>query len=144
MAESLESPKSEAKKTVKVKKAKKAESKKSPKAAKASKLSSAAKPAKTVNRAMGEGTPTDRRMKLVKALRSAGATKATAAKSMEYLATKTGFTRFDVYGLLRGTSGKADSNPRCLVATGHASIVSIEGQGLSAYLTAKGLKKDPE
>jgi len=96
------------------------------------------------SRSMGTEAPGIRRRKLVQMLRKLGATKASSARSIDDLAGRCKYTRFDTYGLLRGTSGKADSNPRCLVAAGYAAVGMIEGQGLSAYLTAKGAKSKLE
>lgn len=129
-------PKAPAKKAAPAPKAKSAPA---PKA----KAAAPAKEAKEkVDRSMSEDHPTVRRMKLVKMLRKLGATTATAATPLTTLVEKLGYTRFDVYGLVSGSSGKAGSSPRCLMATGHAKIVDgVEG-GKAVYLTAKGVKTD--
>jgi len=97
----------------------------------------AAKPSKKM-----AGVPTtERRANLVKTLRKRRATSARAAVSLETLVGDLGYTRFDVYGLIAGTSGKAGSNPNCLLSTGHVkTAVNEEVRGLSVYLTDKGKK----
>jgi hypothetical protein len=82
--------------------------------------------------------PRDRRINVVKALRQLRATSATAARSLDDVAAKAGTTKYDVYGVISGHSGKAGSSPSCLIATGHAKVADVEGQGLSVYLTKRG------
>ena len=91
------------------------------------------------DRSMAKVPPGERKTALVKVMRKLGATGATSSRTIPVLAEATGYTQFDVYGLLRGTSGKADSGPRCLVATGHVKAADTE-EGLAFYLTAKGQK----
>ena len=99
----------------------------------------AAKP----DRHMGASPAGDRRVALVKRLRQVGATGPGSSRPLGDLAEKLGLTRFDVYGLVNGTSGEAGSNPRCLVATGHVKTCVQEGvRGACVYLTAKGQKGD--
>lgn len=98
-----------------------------------------AKKAAEVDLSMSEVPVGDRRIALVKAMRKAHATSAQDALTVEALAEKVGYTKFDVYGLLSGTSGKAGSNPRCLLATGHAKVADTQ-DGRGYYLTAKGVK----
>ena len=87
-------------------------------------------------------SPGDRRIALVKKMRQLGATNASGAKTAKQLSEKVGYTQFDVYGLVSGTSGKAGSSPRCLIATGHVKPAAVEGEGIGYYLTAKGVKTD--
>lgn len=102
------------------------------------------KSAPTADRTMkADVKPFERRLALVKALRKAGAKNIRTAVTVSSLVTSLGYTKFDVYGLLRGTSGKADSNPRCLVAQGLCSVHQGE-EGLAAFLTASGAKVKDE
>jgi hypothetical protein len=123
--------------------------KKGDKAKKAAKKSAA--PKKGAKKAAeGEKTPAERFMadipaperkkKLVEMMRSKGATKASAALTVVEMSEEMGWTKFDVYGLMRGTSGKADSNPNSLVAKGFIKVVDVEGKGLSFHLTPSGVK----
>lgn len=74
-----------------------------------------------------------RREKVVKTMIKIGANNATSAKTADQIAAKTGFTRFDIYGLLYHTN--------FLAQEGYVKQVKIEGvKGLSYYLTAKGSK----
>ena len=82
----------------------------------------------------------ERKKMLVEKMRSKGATKAPSALTIIELADLMGWTKFDVYGLLRGTSGKADSNPNCLIAKGFVQVANVEGKDLAFYLTSSGVK----
>lgn len=93
-----------------------------------------------VDRAMGVDPPEKRKVVLINALRKAGAVKAMTAVPVTKLCSLTKYSRFDVYGLVNGTSGKVGSNPRCLLACGMVATTDIEGEGLAVYLTAKGQK----
>jgi hypothetical protein len=126
-ATALENIENAAKPTAKAKKSTK-------KAKKALKASANGKP----DRSMSDTPPGERKTALIKALRKVGATKLTAAVSITDLATKLGYTHFDVYGLVAGTSGKVGSNPNCLLATGHVKV----NEEKAVYLTPKGAKTD--
>lgn len=90
------------------------------------------------NRKMADVPANERKITLVKLLRKSRSTSATTAKSVSDLVALTGWSRFDVYGLINGTSGKAGSSPTCLVATGHVKVSVDETDGLSVYLTKAG------
>ena len=91
------------------------------------------------DRTMSEVPAGERRVALVKALRQFKAVGAAKARPLADLVAKLGYTRFDVYGLIAGTSGKAGSAPRCLIATGHVAVTkSHPGEGMQVYLTRKG------
>ncbi len=83
----------------------------------------------------------ERRAALVKCLRKAKATEAAKGLLLEELAGRLKYTRFDAYGLVSGTSGKAGSSPGCLLATGHVQVANRE-DGLAVYLTKKGSTTD--
>lgn len=87
-------------------------------------------------------TPGERKKLLIKVLRQKKATSAPTALPLSDLCEKLGYTQFDVYGLISGTSGKAGSNPRCLLATGHVKVAVVDEKGRGIYLTAKGNKTD--
>ena len=91
--------------------------------------------AKKADRSMADVPAPERRKALVALLQKRGARKEGTAVSLTECAEKLGYTKFDVYGLVNGTSGKVGSNPRCLVAQGIVKTTVLEGQGLSAYLT---------
>lgn len=100
------------------------------------------KPAeKVVDRTMADLPAGDRKVALVKALRVAKATARAKGVTLATLVEKLGYTSFDVYGLVNGTSGKAGSSPTCLTATGHVGAETPEeGRGLVVWLTPKGAK----
>jgi hypothetical protein len=100
----------------------------------------APEPKERPDRTMADIPTHERRIALVKALRVARAVSPQKALATNTLVERLGYTKFDVYGLCRGTSGHADSNPRCLVATGHVAVADVEGQGISFYLTPAGQK----
>ncbi len=115
-------------KTPKAKKAPKA-AKKAPKTAKKTKSQ--------VARGMADVPAPERKKKLVQALRAMGADSAASARPFADLVNRLKWTRFDVYGLVNGTSGEAGSSPTCLAKTGHVKLAKHE-EGLSVYLTPKG------
>lgn len=135
----LEAPAPKPKKAAAPKAKPAAVKKKTTPAGKTAKPKAKAKKTAEVDRSMAEVPVGDRRIALVKAMRKAHATSAQDALTVEALAEKVGYTKFDVYGLLSGTSGKAGSNPRCLLATGHAKVADTQ-DGRGYYLTAKGTK----
>jgi len=93
------------------------------------------------DRSMASDPPAERKKALISLLKKMKVTGATKARPVAEIAERLGYTKFDVYGLVNGTSGKAGSSSTCLVATGHAATASIEGErGISIYLTAKGAK----
>jgi outer membrane biosynthesis protein TonB len=123
--------------------------KKTPKAkpskekAKSTKKDSGKKPSKKVDESK-EGPKTDtsipagdRRKKVVQALRTLSATVASSSVNLEKIGSKTGLQRYDVYGAISGHTGKAGSDPRCLLATGLVKTKDGD-EGLEVYLTAKG------
>jgi len=85
--------------------------------------------------------PGDRKKQVVKKLQQLGAIGASSARTFADLAERLGWTQKEVYGLFCGLSGKACSSPTCLVATGHAKIVTTQ-EGLAVHLTTKGNKPD--
>lgn len=120
----------------------KAPRKAKPSAGKApAKAAPAKKAASATDRSMADIPAPERKKKLVQLMRKMGATSSGSARSVTELAEKIGYTKFDVYGLLSGTSGKAGSAPACLLATGHVKSVDRE-DGLGFHLTAKGAKTD--
>lgn len=102
-------------------------------AAKAAAAEAKARP----DRHMSETPAAERKVALVKALRKFRATSSSAACPLAKLVEELGYTRFDVYGLINGTSGAAGSAPTCLAATGHVKVIASD-EGLAAYLTPKG------
>jgi hypothetical protein len=90
----------------------------------------------------------DRRRTVVEALRRAKATSVSKALGVGDLAEKSGLDHRLVYGACNGLAGKAGSDPRCLVATGHVAAARVppkdeakDGAGtLGFYLTPKGAK----
>ncbi len=78
-----------------------------------------------------------RRLALVKLLRKCQATKATTAKPISFLAEKLGYNPYDVYCLVY--------HKYQLAVEGFVKTAKIEDvKGLCVYLTAKGVKTDPE
>ena len=98
-------------------------------------------------RSMANIPAADRRTALLKVLRQAGAIKASTALPIGEAAERLKYTKFDVYGLVCGTSGKAGSAPRCLARTGHVKVTKSDEGGLAIYLSSKGrsegVKKTP-
>jgi hypothetical protein len=96
------------------------------------------------DRSMNETPASGRKIALVKLMKKVGAFSQTTSRTVEFLAEKLGYTKFDVYGLLSGTSGKAGSSPNCLLAHGIARVGDFPdgGRGKSYFLTAKGQKAD--
>lgn len=90
------------------------------------------------DRKMSDVPPNVRKVNLVKCLRKAKATKAGAGLTIQDLADRLKITKFDAYGLVNGTSGKAGSSPTCLVATGHVQVAKLAEEGLVVSLTKKG------
>lgn len=113
--------------------------KKNPKKPAPKKTSAKAEKNGKVDRSMADVPPGERKSALVKALRKLGAVKASSVAKAQDLCKATGYTPFDVYGLVNGTSGKAGSSPTCLSATGHVKVADHE-DGRGYYLTAKGIK----
>src|SRR5574340_746934 len=64
------------------------------------------------DRHMGSEPASARRANLVKYLRKAKAVDQKSAKSLAELVSALSYTRFDVYGIVSGTSGQAGSSPR--------------------------------
>lgn len=95
-----------------------------------------------VDRSMADVPPGERKKALVKLLRKLSATTAVNARPIGELAEKLGYSRFDTYSLVSGGTGKAGSNPRCLLATKHVKTAVLEGSGICVYLTASGVKTD--
>lgn len=89
-------------------------------------------------RSVGETdmSPAQRRLTVIKMMRKVGAISATTSITAEQLASKTGLTKFDVYGQLY------HANP--LQRNGFIKQVQVESvRGLAYHLTAKGQKTDP-
>lgn len=113
--------------------------KKSKESAGTEKVAKAPKPEKKAKEP--SSTPAgERKQKVVAYLQKAGCTKQSQAIGITDLGTKVGMTRREVYSLLRGAAGKADSDPRCLVASGMVVLSDVEEQGMSCHLSQKGAK----
>lgn len=97
-------------------------------------------PAKKVKAEKTGPSAGDRRKELVRYLRKVKAFGVSTSRSISEVAEKSGL---DAYTLISGGTGKAGSNPRCLIATGHAKVTDVEDRpGKSVYLTKKGQDTD--
>lgn len=89
------------------------------------------------DRSMADAPASARRLALVKVLRKYQATKTMSAKPISFLADKLGYSVYDVYCLAYSKYP--------LAVNGFVKTVKLEGsKELSIYLTAKGVKTDPE
>lgn len=84
------------------------------------------------SRAMAQVPAAERRAALLKLLVKLGATTATTAAGLGKLASKLGYTEYDVYCLVY--------HKHLLATSEFVKTVKLEDSGLSAYITAKGVK----
>jgi hypothetical protein len=92
------------------------------------------------DRTMAKEPAGDRRKKLVQLLKKMKAN-SKSPKPLAEVAKRLGYSEFDVYGLVCGTSGKAGSAASCLMAAGLVTTSKVEGErGVSLSLTASGSK----
>ena len=116
----------------------KKETKVTAKKAPSKKPAKSSKPTASKDRSLKSSIPAaDRRLAFVKLLRKLGANSATSAVACSTIAQKLDYTTYDVYCL---------GYPKYkLGADGFVKTVKHEGsREVSFYLTAKGLKNDPE